>query len=166
MCKNQFPQFLTRVAFVGLLALTKTLAGDTQDVAVMKPRLAAVPPMGWNSWEAFRKELDENALKAQVDAMVGLGLRDAGYVYFVIDGGWKSTERDANGDLVADPKKFPSGMKTMADYGRRIGMVEERAGSTRLLEWAKAEHHGWDHLCAGGGTRRCHAAVERSQRAA
>jgi alpha-galactosidase len=122
MCKNQFPQFLTRVAFVGLLALTKTLAGDTQDVAVMKPRLAAVPPMGWNSWEAFRKELDENALKAQVDAMVGLGLRDAGYVYFVIDGGWKSTERDANGDLVADPKKFPSGMKAMADYVHARGM--------------------------------------------
>lgn len=51
--------------------------------------------MGWNSWEAFRKELDENAFKAQVDAIVKLGLRDAGYTHFVIDGGWKVPERDA-----------------------------------------------------------------------
>jgi hypothetical protein len=103
-----------------LMAVTASLAfGENEPV---KPRLATVPPMGWNSWEAFRKELDENALKAQVDAMVRRGLRDAGYIYFVIDGGWKLSERDANGDLVADPKKFPSGMKALADYVHEHGM--------------------------------------------
>lgn len=89
---------------------------------MVKPRLAATPPMGWNSWEAFRKELDENAIHAQVDAIVKLGLRDAGYVYLVIDGGWKTSARDGNGDLVADPKKFPSGMKALADYVHAHGM--------------------------------------------
>ncbi len=103
-----------------LLAVTGSLALATTDV--VKPRLAAVPPMGWNSWEAFRRELDEDALKAQVDAMVSLGLRDAGYTYFVIDGGWKSDERDANGNLVADPRKFPSGIKALADYVHARGM--------------------------------------------
>ena len=78
--------------------------------------------MGWNSWEAFRKELDENAIKVQVDAIVKLGLRDAGYIYFVIDGGWKVPARDGKGDLVADPKKFPSGMKALADYVHARGM--------------------------------------------
>jgi hypothetical protein len=111
---------LARVALACVLAVTESLAPGAD--AVVKPRLAAVPPMGWNSWEAFRKELDENALKAQVDAMVNVGLRDAGYVYFVIDGGWKSSKRDPNGDLVADPKKFPSGMKALADYVRAHGM--------------------------------------------
>lgn len=89
---------------------------------VVKPRLVPVPPMGWNSWEAFRKELDENALKAQVDAMAKLHLTDAGYSYFVLDGGWKSVNRDTNGDLVADPVKFPGGMKAMADYVHAHGM--------------------------------------------
>lgn len=118
--KALFPHLIARIATVCLLAATGSLALGAD--AVVKPRLAAVPPMGWNSWEAFRKELDENALKAQVDAMVNLGLRDAGYTCFVIDGGWKSSERDANGNLVADPRKFPSGMKALADYVHAHGM--------------------------------------------
>src|SRR6478752_3980868 len=81
-----------------------------------KPRLAPTPPMGWNSWEAFRRDFDEDLIKAEVDAMISSGLRDAGYTYFVIDGGWKPSSRDADGNLIADPKKFPHGMKTLADY--------------------------------------------------
>jgi alpha-galactosidase len=58
--------------------------------------------------------------------MVQLGLRDAGYTYVVIDGGWKSLERDAKGDLVPDPVKFPSGMKALADcvhaQGIKLGL--------------------------------------------
>jgi hypothetical protein len=111
---------LARIATTCLLGLTGSLAlGADEGV---KPQLAAVPPMGWNSWEAFRKELDENAIKAQVEAMVQLGLRDAGYTYLVIDGGWKSLDRDAKGDLVPDPMKFPSGMKALADYVHAHGM--------------------------------------------
>lgn len=114
------------VSFIAVLFPSTSRAED-----LVKPRLAATPPMGWNSWEAFRKELDENALKAQVDAIVKLGLRDAGYTYFVIDGGWKKWERDANGDLVVDPAKFPSGIKAMADYVHAHGMkfgVHQPAG--------------------------------------
>jgi alpha-galactosidase len=111
---------IARIAAVCLPAVAASLVLGAE--TVVKPRLASVPPMGWNSWEAFRKELDENALKAQVDALVTLGLRDAGYVYFVIDGGWKSAERDANGELGADPKKFPSGMTAMADYVHAHGL--------------------------------------------
>jgi hypothetical protein len=103
-----------------LAAMMGSLAMSADEV--IKPRLAATPPMGWNSWEAFRKELDENAIHAQVDAMVKLGLRDAGYIYVVIDGGWKTSARDGNGDLVADPKKFPTGMKALADYMHAHGM--------------------------------------------
>lgn len=107
-------------AAVALLILTPWCPAQTG--AAMKPRLAATPPMGWNSWEAFRKDFDEDALKAQADAMVSLGLRDAGYVYVVIDGGWKTSERDAGGNLVVDPKKFPHGMKAFADYLHERGL--------------------------------------------
>jgi alpha-galactosidase len=78
--------------------------------------------MGWNSWEAFRKDLNEDALEAQADAMVQLGLRDAGYVYIVIDGGWKTSVRDPAGNLVVDPKKFPHGIKVLADYVHARGL--------------------------------------------
>jgi len=87
-----------------------------------KPRLAPTPPMGWNSWEAFRREFDEDVIKAQADAMVTTGLRDAGYTYLVIDGGWKPSARDPDGTLIPDPKKFPHGMKALADYVHSKGL--------------------------------------------
>jgi alpha-galactosidase len=57
-----------------------------------------------------------------VDAYVSSGMRDAGYTYFVLDDGWMGMERDANGQLIADPKKFPNGMKAFADYVHSKGM--------------------------------------------
>ncbi|HEY2585667.1 MAG TPA: alpha-galactosidase [Tepidisphaeraceae bacterium] len=110
----------TLTMLLTLLALGPWCLGDS--VPATKPRLAATPPMGWNSWEAFRKDFDEEALKAQADAMVQLGLRDAGYAYFVIDGGWKTSDRDPAGSLVVDPKKFPHGMKALADYLHERGL--------------------------------------------
>jgi alpha-galactosidase len=71
--------------------------------------LAATPPMGRNSWEAFRREVSDDGIKAQADLMVSTGLLDAGYNYLVIDGGWKPGSRAPNGDLIADPQKFPHG---------------------------------------------------------
>ena len=111
---------IARIASVFLFTITGFFTSGAD--GIVKPRLAPTPPMGWNSWEAFRKELDENALKTQVDAMAKLHLTDAGYSYFVLDGGWKSVNRDTNGDLVADPQKFPGGMKAMADYVHAHGM--------------------------------------------
>jgi alpha-galactosidase len=73
-----------------------------------KPPVAPTPPMGWNSWEAFRKDLHEDANRAQAVAMVQLGLRDAGYKYVVLDGGWKTSARDSAGNLVPDPQKSPT----------------------------------------------------------
>ena len=84
--------------------------------------LALLPPMGWNSWNAFGTNLDESALKAVVDAYVASGMRDAGYKYFSLDDTWSTMERDSNGNLVADPKKFPHGMKALADYVHSKGL--------------------------------------------
>lgn len=78
--------------------------------------------MGWNSWEAFRRDFDEDVIKAEADALVSSGLRDAGYNYFVIDGGWKPGSRDADNKLIPDPKKFPHGMKAVADYVHSKGL--------------------------------------------
>jgi len=84
------------------------------------------PPMGWNSWNTFGADINEQLIRETADAMVETGLRDAGYEYLVIDDCWSLKERDADGRLVADPEKFPGGMKAMADYvhgkGLKFGM--------------------------------------------
>ena len=84
--------------------------------------LAQTPPMGWNSWNTFQTKIDEPLLKGMVDTYVSSGMKDAGYNYFVLDDGWMSMERDQNGSLVADPKKFPKGMKEFADYVHSKGL--------------------------------------------
>lgn len=88
--------------------------------------LALTPPMGWNSWNTFASNINETLLKEMVDAFVASGMKDAGYQYFVIDDCWLSAERDKDGKLQADPKKFPNGMKAIGDYvhakGLKFGM--------------------------------------------
>jgi alpha-galactosidase len=77
--------------------------------------VARTPPMGWHSWNKFQCEVDENLIKQTADALVSTGLRDAGYVYLNIDDCWHG-ERDGQGYIRPDPKRFPSGMKAVADY--------------------------------------------------
>ena len=88
--------------------------------------LAQTPPMGWNSWNTFGSNINEQLIFEIADAMVDKGYRDAGYEYLVIDDCWSCRERDRSGKLVADPEKFPHGMKYVADYvhskGLKFGM--------------------------------------------
>lgn len=54
--------------------------------------------------------------------MVEEGLVAAGYVFIQIDDCWAAKERDASGAIVPDPVRFPSGMKSLADYVHSKGM--------------------------------------------
>ena len=84
------------------------------------------PPMGWNSWNTFGDKINEQLVMEMADAMVAEGLLEKGYEYLVIDDCWSLKERDENNCLVADPAKFPRGMKAVADYvhskGLKFGM--------------------------------------------
>lgn len=88
--------------------------------------LVQKPPMGWNSWNTFGNDISEELLMQTADAIVSTGLKDCGYEYVVIDDCWALMERDKDGKLVADPAKFPHGMKYLADYihskGLKFGM--------------------------------------------
>jgi alpha-galactosidase len=84
--------------------------------------LAMTPPMGWNSWNTFATNIDEKLVKETADIMVSSGMAAAGYNYIVLDDGWMTKERDANGDLVPDPVKFPNGMKAVIDYVHSKGL--------------------------------------------
>lgn len=84
--------------------------------------LAMTPPMGWNSWNTFTVKINETLVEGMADAMVASGMRDAGYVYLVLDDGWMAMERDSQGNLVPDPAKFPHGIKAVADYIHSKGL--------------------------------------------
>lgn len=84
--------------------------------------LASTPPMGWNSWNSFGKDINEQMVKEVIDAIVNEGLLDAGYIYVVIDGGWRDTKLGTNGELLPHPVKFPHGIKPLADYAHSRGL--------------------------------------------
>ena len=84
--------------------------------------LAKTPPMGWNSWNKFGcKEVNEKVVRRIADAMATNGMMAAGYQYVVIDDCWQGS-RDKSGNILADQDKFPSGMKTLADYVHSKGL--------------------------------------------
>ena len=107
---------MKRNLFVLFILLTQLVWGQTKE-------LAPTPPMGWNSWNWFGKQqVNEEIIKQCMDAMVDQGLLDAGYNYFVIDGGWRDTKLGPNGELLPNPKKFPHGIKVLADYAHSKGL--------------------------------------------
>lgn len=78
--------------------------------------LAKTPQMGWNSWNLFQTNINEQLVKDIADIFVSRGLKDAGYEYVLLDDGWMDMQRDAQGNLVPHPDKFPNGIKAVADY--------------------------------------------------
>ncbi len=125
LIKNFIAAFLYFAALSSLHAQAPEGAAPAAGKQMPAPKtgnLAPLPPMGWNTWNTFQTNINEEMLRNMVDIYVSSGMRDAGYRYFVLDDGWMSMERDASGNLVADPKKFPGGMKAFADYVHSKGL--------------------------------------------
>jgi len=83
--------------------------------------LGITPQMGWNSWNKFACNINEELIRNTIDALVDTGLVAAGYNYINLDDCWQ-VSRDKNNVIVADPKAFPSGIKALADYAHSKGM--------------------------------------------
>lgn len=83
--------------------------------------LALTPPMGWNSWNCFQCNIDEEKIKEIADLISSNGMKDAGYEYIVIDDCWQ-VMRDSVGNIIADPVRFPSGIKSLSDYVHSKGL--------------------------------------------
>jgi alpha-galactosidase len=89
--------------------------------------------MGWNSWNKFACNVSESLIREAADAIVSTGMKDAGYQYVVIDDCWQ-VSRDAEGNIVPDAKRFPGGMKALADYihskGLKFGIYSDAGTGT------------------------------------
>lgn len=89
----------------------------------LRNHLLQTPPMGWSSWNNFGVEVNEALIVQTIDAMVNNGMRDAGYIYVNIDDGWQRYQGNrSDHPLEYDPKKFPRGIKYLADYAHKKGM--------------------------------------------
>lgn len=116
-----------------LLFASSALAREPVKPLLNNNGLAHTPPMGWNSWYAFGCDIDETKIRAMADAMVSSGMKAVGYEYVVIDDCWQ-IGRDANGAILADPVRFASGMKALADYvhskGLKFGLYSDAGIAT------------------------------------
>ncbi|SEF20490.1 Ricin-type beta-trefoil lectin domain-containing protein [Amycolatopsis pretoriensis] len=109
-----------RHALSALLLLAGMLLGAGTASAAEAP----VPPpvMGWASWNTFAAKIDASVIKAQADALVSAGLKDAGYTYVNIDEGWWQGTRDSAGNITVDTAEWPGGMPAIADYLHAKGL--------------------------------------------
>jgi len=112
-----------------LLCLLISITGFSQKF----DNLAETPPMGWNSWNKFACDVNEDLIKEAADELVSNGMKDAGYEYIVIDDCWHG-QRDENGFIHANKEKFPSGMKALVDYvhskGLKFGIYSDAGWQT------------------------------------
>lgn len=112
-----------RVLILALFACSSLMAQTT--------KMAATPPMGWNSWNWFAEKVTDKDIRQAADLLVSSGMRDAGYTYVNIDDTWEG-DRDASGVLHTNAK-FPD-MKALADYvhskGLKIGIYSSPGEKT------------------------------------
>jgi alpha-galactosidase len=130
------PQMTTTVssAIDGPHAFFGVTRGTSQDVAAAVRPFAAQGLRGgrpfpalvtYNTWFAYGVRTDEQSMRAEIDGAAKLGAE-----LFVLDGGWYlGAGRDGAADFTsglgtwqADPARFPSGLRALADYAHERGM--------------------------------------------
>jgi len=122
---------LGSVATVFVMAKPATLDSATL--------LAATPPMGWNSWDAYGETVSETDIRANAEWMAE-HLKSFGWQYVVVDSGWYVTNHsagtnadsaqfslDAHGRYTPAVNAIPSAaqsrsFKPLADYVHSLGL--------------------------------------------
>src|SRR5580698_8986853 len=122
-------------------------------VRAQKDEIGTRPPMGWNSWNHFRDKVDDATIRAQAEAIVSSGMRDAGYTYINIDDTWEG-QRDAQGNIHTN-SKFPD-MKALADFvhskGLKLGIYSSPGPKTCAKYEGSLGHEAQDaHTYASWG---------------
>lgn len=127
------PKLLSRKATTSLttkkhpvllgLALLLLLAGLGQTArAAEPPALALTPPMGWNDWAHYQCDYTAQTIVDNARELVKTGLAARGYDTVTIDDCWMQKDRNAQGNLQADPARFPHGMKPVIEAVHKLGL--------------------------------------------
>lgn len=117
--------------------------------------ISPTPMMGWQTWNVMHGNISYDILSRQLEGMQSKGLIEAGYKYFGIDDCWQVKNENDNGHQIADPNKFPNGMKAIADkihsYGLKAGIYtdcgtktcEKYFASYGYEELHAQDYHAW-----------------------
>lgn len=126
-------RLIAMLAAVALALPTVATSADKEPPPRVANGLARTPPMGWNSWNKFACNIDEATVRRVADAMASNGMKDAGYQYVVVDDCWHGA-RDEGGFITYDAKRFPNGIKALADYvhakGLKFGIYSDAGRKT------------------------------------
>ncbi|AEE50996.1 NPCBM/NEW2 domain-containing protein [Haliscomenobacter hydrossis] len=82
--------------------------------------IALTPPIGWNGWNSWARNIDQEKVIASADAMVKMGLRQHGWTYINIDDAWQG-QRGGPFNAIQPNEKFPD-FKGMVDYIHSLGL--------------------------------------------
>lgn len=131
-CPYRFGYFVFKTL---LLVFTCGAAACSFAAPANAPKpLAATPPMGWNDWAHYQCDFTAQTIVDNARALVKTGLAAHGYNTVTIDDCWMQKDRDAHGNLQADPHRFPHGIKPVADavhaLGLKFGIYEDAGYST------------------------------------
>lgn len=107
--------------------------------------LALTPPMGFSTWNGFGPNINETLLRATIDTIASNGLKEAGFVFVNLDDGWQRYPGNRlDHPLEADPVKFPSGIKALADYAHSKGLkmgIYSGPGQTTCAGYTGSQGH-------------------------
>ena len=126
------------------ILLVAVLYAFAPPVVALDNGLARTPPMGWLAWERFRCDLNcktdpANCISENLFLDMGKRLSEdgwtkLGYDRVNIDDCWPSKERDIEGRFVADPDRFPHGIKWLAEQlagmGVKLGIYSDYGTNT------------------------------------
>lgn len=104
---------------LALLALLTVLRTATS----LDNGLGLTPALAYSTWNRWLYGINASLVEELADSLVSTGLVAAGYRFLNLDAGVWLHERDADGSLVADPKKFPGGLKPIAAYLAARGLA-------------------------------------------
>jgi alpha-galactosidase len=119
---------LALVAVAGL-----AIAGSPNRALALGNGVARTPPMGWNGYNHFSRNVTASIVEAEARAIASSGMKAAGYTYVNLDGGWDLLQRAADGELKPDPALFPDGIKPVVGYVHSLGLkfgIYASAGTT------------------------------------
>lgn len=91
---------------------------------VIGDRIALTPPMGWNSWNCWARDVTQEQVLSSAQAMVNKGLVNHGWTYINIDDGWQG-QRGGKHNAIQPNEKFPdmAGLtRQIHDMGLKLGI--------------------------------------------
>jgi len=86
--------------------------------------ISLTPPMGWNGWNSWAREIDQHKVIASSKALLNNRLIDYGWHYINIDDAWQGQRGGEFNGLLAN-EKFPSFDKmidTLHQWGLKVGV--------------------------------------------